>query len=310
MPSMTDNFGHLPSVALGSTFESRRALYDAGVHRQLQAGIVGTPAKGAESIVMSGGYPDDKDDGFEIKYTGHGGQHPATKKQFKDQDPKDSGNAALIKSIETGKPIRVIRGSGHASPHAPKSGLRYDGLYAVTRHWMARGIERYQMCFFTLLCVDLSNDLVGEISVEAPITVKSAPAGSLAPGRRTRVSTGPTRSAAVVGWVKTLHNYACQMCGVRITLRGTPHAHGAHVRPLDSKHLGPDVPENVLCLCPNCHIQYDHGEIRIDQDFRVTGGLIGSAALRRVDAHPIDRVQIAYHDQIHFPSPAVGVRSS
>jgi len=311
MPSANDdNFGHLPGIALRSTFRSRRELYDAGVHRQLQAGIVGTRMRGAESIVMSGGYPDDEDSGFEIKYTGHGGQDPATKKQVRDQDPDDSGNAALIKSVETGRPIRVVRGSGHKSPHAPKSGFRYDGLYVVTGHSTAEGREGYQMCFFTLMCVDLSDDLAGEIDVEADAATSAAPAGSLTPGRTTRVSTGPTRSAAVVGWVKNLHNYTCQMCGVRITLRGMPHAHGAHIRPLDSVHLGPDVLENVLCLCPNCHVQYDHGEIRINQDFRVTGGLVGSAALRRVDAHAIDRVQIAYHDQIHFPSTAAGVRSS
>jgi hypothetical protein len=34
-------FGELPEVPVGTPFTSRRALFDAGVHRQLQAGIAG-----------------------------------------------------------------------------------------------------------------------------------------------------------------------------------------------------------------------------------------------------------------------------
>jgi putative restriction endonuclease len=45
----------------GSHFASRRALFDAGIHRQLQAGIAGSSTTGGESIVLSGGYEDDED---------------------------------------------------------------------------------------------------------------------------------------------------------------------------------------------------------------------------------------------------------
>jgi SAD/SRA domain len=47
--------GEIAGVAPGSTFTSRRELYDAGVHRALQAGIVGAASTGAESVVLSGG---------------------------------------------------------------------------------------------------------------------------------------------------------------------------------------------------------------------------------------------------------------
>jgi hypothetical protein len=56
-------FGDIDGVPVGATFPDRRALLGAGVYRQLQAGIVGSAAEGADSIVVSGGYEDDDDFG-------------------------------------------------------------------------------------------------------------------------------------------------------------------------------------------------------------------------------------------------------
>jgi putative restriction endonuclease len=54
-------FGHIDGIPVEATFPDRRALLEAGVHRQLQAGIAGSAAEGADSIVVSGGYEDDDD---------------------------------------------------------------------------------------------------------------------------------------------------------------------------------------------------------------------------------------------------------
>ena len=56
----------IEGIEAGATFESRRALHDAGIHRPLQAGIAGGASAGAESIVISGGYVDDEDYGDEM----------------------------------------------------------------------------------------------------------------------------------------------------------------------------------------------------------------------------------------------------
>lgn len=47
---------------------------EAGVHRPHVAGIHGRETDGAYSIVLSGGYEDDVDNGEEIIYTGSGGR--------------------------------------------------------------------------------------------------------------------------------------------------------------------------------------------------------------------------------------------
>ena len=68
------SIGEIAGISAGGEFVSRRELYDAGVHRALQAGIVGSASTGAESIVLSGGYVDDQDLGNEIIYSGDGGR--------------------------------------------------------------------------------------------------------------------------------------------------------------------------------------------------------------------------------------------
>jgi putative restriction endonuclease len=69
----TNKLGAIDGVEAGAAFPNHRALYDAGVHRALRAGIVGWAREGAESIVLSGGYVDDEDHGSVIIYTEHGG---------------------------------------------------------------------------------------------------------------------------------------------------------------------------------------------------------------------------------------------
>src|SRR5262245_43226959 len=104
------HFGHPPGVAVGTVFRDRRALSAAGVHRPPMAGSSGSGATGADSIVLSGGYEDDKDDGDVIEYTGHGGNDPATGQQVADQT-LDRGNLALAHSCDAHLPVRVVRGA-------------------------------------------------------------------------------------------------------------------------------------------------------------------------------------------------------
>jgi putative restriction endonuclease len=102
------SIGEIPGVQLGASFASRRELYDAGVHRALQTGIVGSASNGAESIVLSGGYVDDQDLGDEIIYTGRGGRDPQSRRQIADQ-AFGGQNQALVTSCLQGLPVRVVR---------------------------------------------------------------------------------------------------------------------------------------------------------------------------------------------------------
>src|SRR4051812_29979298 len=123
-------FGEIDGVPEGTLFANRMLLNKAGVHRPVQAGISGAAEEGSDSIVVSGGYEDDEDFGDVIVYTGHGGRDQNTGQQIADQQ-FIKGNAGLARSKVLGLPVRVVRGFELDSSFAPKTGYRYDGLYAV-----------------------------------------------------------------------------------------------------------------------------------------------------------------------------------
>ena len=104
------SIGEISGIEPGRIFPGRQALYEQGVHRALEKGIVGAQKQGAESIVLSGGYIDDVDHGSVIVYTGDGGQDRGSKRHVKDQEFV-RGNQALVTSCNLGLPVRVIRGS-------------------------------------------------------------------------------------------------------------------------------------------------------------------------------------------------------
>jgi putative restriction endonuclease len=68
-------YGEIPDNPQGTSYDSRDEARQRGVHRENQGGISGD-ATGSESIVVSGGYPDDEDHGDVIIYTGQGERDP------------------------------------------------------------------------------------------------------------------------------------------------------------------------------------------------------------------------------------------
>jgi putative restriction endonuclease len=285
---MARHFGHVEGEDAGRTYQDRREAFDKGVHRQLQAGISGTPAEGASSIVLNGGYPDDEDEGNLIIYTGHGGQK--NRKQVEDQRLDDSGNAALVRSELDGLPVRVIRGYKGDPAHSPTSGYRYDGLYRVVDHWPKTRPDGFLVWQFRL---EKMPDDVG-FTVADPT---AAPPGNHRPGRRSATVQRTVRTTAVAEWVKRRHEHTCQVCGLSLkTYSGDGYAEGAHIRPLGRPHSGPDVAENILCLCPNHHVLLDKGGITIDDDSTVRDRAENTiATLRKVHGHDIDPRHLQYH---------------
>lgn len=282
---MAKYFGQPSGVTVGQNFASRQELADAGVHPPLQAGIHGTKKDGADSIVVSGGYKDDQDDGDVIIYTGMGGNDPATKKQIADQTPDRFGNAGLITSEIEGLPVRVTRGANGPSLFAPNHGFRYDGLYAVVAHWNKVGVDGFNVILFRL------EKLLDDEPSAGPQQKSDAKS------YLTTTVTRRIRDSAQARAVKVLHKDECQVCGVVIEVEGARrYSEGAHIQPLGHPHDGPDLASNLLCLCPNHHAQLDYGGLIINEDLtiveRATGTPIGQ--LRTRPKHVIDPMCLAY----------------
>jgi predicted restriction endonuclease len=70
------------------------------------------------------------------------------------------------------------------------------------------------------------------------------------------------RDNKTVAQLKALRNYCCQVCGTTIREKnGRYYAEAAHIT---AKRLGgPELPENIIILCPNHHKEFDLGDTSI-----------------------------------------------
>jgi len=53
------------------------------------------------------------------------------------------------------------------------------------------------------------------------------------------------------------------------------------------------VPENVLCLCPSCHVLFDNGSRFLSDDLQVIDGLAGRA-ISPLQTHQDHRIRLSY----------------
>jgi len=277
-------FGHVPGHPEGSLFENRAELRESGVHLPIRAGISGSQAEGADSIVLSGGYEDDVDDGDVLIYTGHGGRDQGTGQQIHDQ-PFSRGNRALALSKQNGLPVRVVRGSSHDSPHSPPSGYSYDGLYFVEEVWHDVGKSGFKIWRFRLAKVT-SKVATGE-------EIREGSAAYSAPRRQELSVSRIVRDSARAKKIKVLYGHRCQICGTRLECSAGPYSEAAHIRPLGFPHNGPDTEDNILCLCPNHHVLFDNGAVFIAEDLSLIGG--EGSVLTVHKNHHINPDHLAYH---------------
>ncbi|WP_034238508.1 YDG/SRA domain-containing protein [Saccharomonospora iraqiensis] len=283
-------YGEIPGYPEGTLFANRQELRLAGLHSPNQGGISGGK-DGADSIVVSGGYPDDEDHGDVIIYTGQGGRDPSTGRQINDQKLVQ-GNIGLVRSQLDQRPVRVIRGAGGNPDYSPERGYRYDGLFRVVNYWHAVGLDGYRIWRFRLEKLNKT--------VEQALK-KAVPAHTR---RVDYISSRIVRDRSAVDRVKELHDFTCQVCGLRLTTAGGPYAEAAHIRALGRPHEGPDHETNMLCLCPNHHVLFDNGAIFVDEEGDVWDALSGTRMnpLRTVREHHIDPEYLRYHRE-HTATP-------
>ncbi|ERM95290.1 histone-lysine N-methyltransferase, H3 lysine-9 specific SUVH5 [Amborella trichopoda] len=146
--------GKVPGIEVGDEFQFRAELIVVGLHRQRQAGIDCMRKNGtllATSVVISGGYADNDDQGDVIIYSGHGGNASYVVKGKPKDQKLERGNLALLNSKMFKTPVRVIRGFKKSKKCPLALGIQgfvngrkplmytYDGLYQVESHFIKRG---------------------------------------------------------------------------------------------------------------------------------------------------------------------------
>ncbi|KAJ6792632.1 histone-lysine N-methyltransferase family member SUVH9-like [Iris pallida] len=171
--------GPIPGVAVGDVYFFRMEICVLGLHGQVQAGIDYVPASRsstrepvATSIIVSGGYEDDDDKGYELVYTGHGGRAPNMHKHSVDQK-LEGGNLGLERSMAYGIEIRVIRGM--KSDKSPTGKVYvYDGLYKIVECWLDVGKSGFAVYKYRLLRIEGQDDM-GSLVMKLAEELKANP---------------------------------------------------------------------------------------------------------------------------------------
>ena len=280
-------FGNLPGIKVGQIFKDRKDLSLARIHGPTMGGIWGRETEGSCSIVISGGYEDDVDELDYIYYTGQGGQDRPGGNQVEDQEFV-RGNKGLQLSMEYNLPVRVTR--GFQVKNGPKEGYRYDGLYYVKDFERIKGKSGFYICRFHLVSEDNLEHLESEIKETLKPDYKRAERLSITTNRL-------KRNVALSEQIRKLYKYKCQVCNVLLETPKGPVAVGAHIKGLGSPHHGPDVIENMLCLCPNHHEQFDRFGYSINPESLDIIGLneFSGKKIFKENKHKIDKVLLSYH---------------
>lgn len=280
-------FGNIETVKVGQLFNDRDALSKAKVHGPTMAGIWGREKEGACSIVLSGGYEDDIDELDYIFYTGQGGQNVPGGKQVSDQEFV-RGNKALMLSCKYNLPVRVTR--GFQIKNGPKKGYRYDGLYYVNRYERVKGKSGFYICRFHLSSEKPIETLEKEIKKNLKTNYKRADRASSTVNRI-------KRDVSLAENIKEIYEYKCQICNVYLKTPSGGIAIGAHIKGLGKPHNGPDVVENMICLCPNHHTQFDYYGFYIEPESFEIKGLTGFEGKKITlnKKHKIENRLLKYH---------------
>jgi 5-methylcytosine-specific restriction endonuclease McrA len=95
------------------------------------------------------------------------------------------------------------------------------------------------------------------------------------------------RDTKRVRWLKTMYKNRCQICAKALRMiDGTTYSEGHHLKPLGDPHKGPDVTENIIIVCPNCHAACD-----------LLGVRLAVRKLTRQKGHVIGSKYISYHNR-------------
>lgn len=139
-------------------------------------------------------------------------------------------------------------------------------------------------------------------SVSAKIDFK-IPIGNLSPERENSMVSRVARTSGPVDYLKNLYSNVCQICSTAVDIgHDRYYSEVHHIQPL-GKHLGPDILENMIVVCPNHHAMFDRGALTINvtkktiQHSNPKHPLNGKRLLLK---HDIGHKYIEYHNRYIF----------
>jgi hypothetical protein len=118
--------------------------------------------------------------------------------------------------------------------------------------------------------------------------VSDIPPDYLSPKRASTTVHRILRDAEMVAKLKRLYLFRCQICSTRLELVSGYYCEAHHLKPLGIPHNGPDIKDNIIIVCPNHHVLFDFGAIRLEiKDLRLC-------------EHAFDLNMVDYHNTVIY----------
>ena len=137
----------------------------------------------------------------------------------------------------------------------------------------------------------------GQASPVLSNTAEGQADGEYADGNRS------TSGINAVRKLKQWYQDSCQICATTLVLPSPRHRYSeaAHIRAKEDG--GPDLTENLLCLCPNCHVRFDGGAYVLTDDLTIIDTVKDrlGAKLKRHQWHYINSDHVRHH-RLHWTS--------
>lgn len=123
--------------------------------------------------------------------------------------------------------------------------------------------------------------------------------------RRTIESQAQVRDRKKAAALKSHYSNMCTFCDVQLQIAsGRFYSEAAHVKALGKPHNGPDKVRNMIVLCPNHHLQFDRGVLRLKKtragyviQSRVKGDKLHGKQITL--KHKLDPDLVQYHAEWH-----------
>lgn len=95
------------------------------------------------------------------------------------------------------------------------------------------------------------------------------------------------RKKNLVDKIKKLYYNTCQLCENQVVIgENKYYSEVHHIIPLGKPHNGIDSLENMVCVCPNCHIKLDFKAIPLNED------------ILKQNRHKISSKSLKYHNSL------------
>ena len=112
--------------------------------------------------------------------------------------------------------------------------------------------------------------------------IEPLPTGTIDPIRNKQTTYRILRDTDLARKLKLMHKNRCQICSLTLKTNDSTYSEAHHIIPLGAPHNGPDTPENIIIVCPNCHVLLDYFSIELSTDniTSITGHTIASKSIQ------------------------------